>query len=164
MSCKCGRPTIHVEGCTSCTTGFVCEWCRCQGLGVCGDCTDQQILMWLYAETSEKVCVPRAEVQYLLESLRLRGETTLPTDKQARFIILYNRISNSICITCRRKPLCTRESHGRAEAILCPDCHFYWWCGSECLARDTHHSAVCGRPDAPRDTGPLGITIVGIKK
>lgn len=164
MSCKCGRTSIHVEGCVKCETGFVCEWCRCQGLGICRDCTYQQILMWIFAETSEKACVPRAEVSYLRESLRSLGEPQLPTDEQARFIILYNRISNSICNTCGRKPLCNREVHNKAAAILCSDCHFYWWCSPECRALDLDHSAVCGRPDAPRDTGPLAIMIVGIEK
>jgi hypothetical protein len=147
MACACGSPATfccpdsqHLGPLIS-----LCASCGSQGLGTCRDCTFRQVAEW-------SPMVPESEVAYLKRALPQNFLDTEPlAEFNARCQILYNRIVNSICNTCGRKPLCTRPG----AAILCPDCHFYWWCSEGCRQMDRGHSQVCGRADAPRDMGPL---------
>jgi hypothetical protein len=127
---------------------------------------DPVMLQMRYGEQMDAMAarLPNSEVERLRTSHHLdlsRSDsgggdgavTERLDDRQARFMIVYNRLHNRICNVCWLR---------RDEAPLqcCAHCQMTWYCSEQCAVADwASHSRWCCRSGAPCDDGPMQMVL-----
>jgi len=76
---------------------------------------------------------------------------------EMRATVVVTRFCNAVCNKCLGRDY--------AKLLACAQCNITFYCSKGCQAQDwPAHQLWCGKPNPERDTGPLRIAIIQMKK